>query len=76
MMKPTQQKQCDDWNKKYPIGTEVILTDDLGQKHQTKTTSAADLLGGHTPVIWTEYRPCYLLTRIQPSKETLNGGRP
>ena len=62
------QEQCDAWNKEYPVGTEVILTDDLGEKHLTKTRSKAQLLGGHTPVVWTVLKPCYLLTRIEPRK--------
>ena len=62
------QAQCDAWNKQRPVGTEVILTDDFGEKHLTKTRSEASLLGGHTPVVWTDLKPCYLLTRIEPRK--------
>jgi hypothetical protein len=66
----TQKQQmglemCLDWNSKYPVGTKVLLTDDTGNEHETVTTSEAGMLGGHTPVIWTEFKPCYLLTRIK-----------
>lgn len=62
------QDQCDAWNKEYPPGTEVILTDDLGDEHLTRTRSVAQMLGGHTPVVWTELKPCYLLSRLEPRK--------
>ena len=60
------QEYCDAWNRSYPVGTEVILTDDLGEKHLTKTRSEAQVLGDHTPVVWTDLKSCYLLTRIKP----------
>ena len=62
-----KQQLCDAWNEKYPVGTNVLVTDDLGEKHDANTTSEAELLGGHTPVIWTTYRPCYLLSRVEPA---------
>jgi len=60
-----KQKLCDEWNEKYPIGTSVVVTDDFGEEHQTITRSEAELLGEHTPVIWTEWKPCYLLSRVR-----------
>ncbi len=63
-----KKRMIEDWNRKYPVGTMVIVTDDFGEKHEAVTESEAEMLGGHTPVIWTSYRPsCYLLTRVQPA---------
>ena len=61
----SKQKQCDDWNEKHPVGTAVLVTDDDGNKHEAVTRSEAELLGGHTPVIWTSWKPCYLLSRVE-----------
>lgn len=63
------QNECDNWNRLYPVGTEVIRTDDFGKTHLTKTRSQAQVLSGHTAVIWVEgYTGCYRLDRIQPRK--------
>lgn len=47
---------CVRWNKKYPPGTSVIYTDDLGEKHKTKTRTPAWLLGHGYPVVSQEGR--------------------
>lgn len=65
------QAQCDAFNRAHPIGTPVTLTFDLGNELEetveTKTRSAAQILGGHTAVIWVEgYAGCYELDRVQP----------
>lgn len=63
------QQQVDEWNELYPPGTEVVLTDDEGQQQLTSTRSAAEVLSGHTAVIWVEgISGCYLLDRIQPRR--------
>jgi len=57
------------WNKSCPSGTEVILTDDFGKEHHTKTRSEA-WLAGEMPVVMVEGRTGgYLLTRIRPVKQ-------
>ena len=49
-----------------PIGTEVVVTKDLGEQRRTKTRSAPQLLGGHTAVIWLEgISGCYDLERVR-----------
>src|SRR5579859_2333197 len=61
------QKQCDIWNHDQPIGTRVLLTKDDGRRYLTKTRSAAEVLSGHSAVIWLEgVRGCYLLSRCEP----------
>ena len=37
----SEQSKCDKWNETYPIGTSVERTDDMGEKHITKTRSEA-----------------------------------
>ena len=63
-----QEKEgmCLDWNQRYPVGTKVIVTDDDGNEHHTVTISEAEILGDHTPVISTEWKRCYLLSRVKP----------
>lgn len=59
------QAQCDAWNRQHAIGTEVDVRKDLGDVVRTKTRSAAQVLSGHTAVIWLEgISGCYLLERV------------
>jgi len=61
------QKMVDDWNRFYPAGTRIIVRKDSGEKVETVTTSQAELLGGHTPVIWCKgIRGAYALSRVEP----------
>ena len=58
-----------DWNAAHEPGTDVIQTDDFGNESRTKTHSYAELLGGHTPVVWLAGRSgCYALDRVRPAK--------
>lgn len=62
------QKQCDEWNKAHPIGTSVILTRDSGAVQETKTRSEAQILGGHSAVIWLDgVSGCYSLDNVRPA---------
>lgn len=61
-----EQKKVDAWNAKYSIGQEVDLTKDDGQVMRTKTRSEAEVLSGHTAVVWLDgVRGCYLLDRVK-----------
>lgn len=63
------QKQCDDWNAAHPIGTAVELHKDGGEYFPTKTRSEAQVLSGHSAVIWVEgVSGCYLLSRVKPTQ--------
>lgn len=54
------------WNGAHEPGIDVIVTDDFGEDCFTKTRSYAELLGGHTPVVWlVGIRGCYDLTRVR-----------
>lgn len=54
------------WNATHPVGTPVVLRLDNGKDFATKTRSRAEILSGHTPVIWLEgVRGCYILERVR-----------
>jgi hypothetical protein len=64
------------WNKKYPIGTKVVVTRDNKESEITVTRSEAWMLGkssthpGHTAVISVEgIAGGYLLSRVSALKE-------
>lgn len=61
------QRQVDQWNARYPEGTEVTVRKDDGEFISTKTCSLASVLGGHTAVVWLDgISGCYLLDRVTP----------
>lgn len=65
------QAQCDKWNAAHPVGTAVVLSHDNGTQVETKTISEAQVLSGHSAVIWLEgIRGCYLLDCVSaPHRE-------
>jgi hypothetical protein len=55
------------WNEANAVGCEVVLTDDMGNKHDTKTRSNAWVLPSGHPVVMVEGRAGgYDLFRIVP----------
>lgn len=50
------QKQCDAWNTAHQEGTTVAYEPIRGQgeAHRGKSISEAQVLGGHSAVIWLE----------------------
>lgn len=61
------EKLCDAWNAAHPIGTAVWLERDNGRKLLTETRSRAEVLEGHSAVIWVKGMVgCYLLERVTP----------
>lgn len=50
------QARCDNWNSKYPIGTKVEYHPTIGEPaHRVrKTKTLAQILSGHTAVIWLD----------------------
>jgi hypothetical protein len=61
------QKQCDDFNAVFPVGQPVLLRKDNGEAVETVTRSRAEVLSGHSAVIWLEgVAGCYLLDRVVP----------
>jgi hypothetical protein len=59
------QAQCDEFNAATPIGSEVLVKRDNGENVLTRTSTEAQVLSGHTAVIWLEgISGCYLLDRV------------
>lgn len=64
------QGQCDDFNSRYPVGQRVTVRMDAGDGVSTVTRSRAEVLSGHSAVIWLEnISGCYLLDRVTPMIE-------
>jgi len=62
----TPEQMVDDWNNVHEPGIDVTWEDDFGEIHNAKTRSYAEMLGGHTPVIWlTGVSGCYDLERVR-----------
>lgn len=62
-----EQRIADNWNARHPIGTPVQVCKDDRSVIATKTRTAAQLLGGHTAVVWIEGETsCYSLRRVTP----------
>lgn len=61
------QRECDAWNARHPVGRKVFVRKDNGEAFQTETRSMAQVLSGHTSVIWVGGMPgCYSLDRVHP----------
>lgn len=61
-----------DWNSKYPIGTDVIYSRDLGPRLHTTTRSAAQLLNARIPVIFLDgVASCVPLDRVTPRSDLM-----
>lgn len=60
------QAICDEFNADNPVGTEVLLKKDFQDElFPTKTRSTAQIMCGHSAVIWLEnVSGCYLLDRV------------
>jgi hypothetical protein len=53
------------FNEKHPVGSTVVVVKDLGERIKTKVRSPAEILSGHTAVVWLEgITGCYLLNRV------------
>ncbi len=59
------QRLVDAFNKKNPVGTSVTVVKDRGEKVETRVKYPAEVLSGHTPVVWLEgISGCYCLDRV------------
>lgn len=55
------------WNKLYAVGQKVKVELDRGEIRETTTRSEAQILSGHSAVIWlVGVSGCYLLSRVRP----------
>lgn len=74
MRKPNikkMQAECDAFNAKCPVGSKVrVNLDFVDEPFETVTCSEAQILSGHTPVVWLrDVSGCYLLDRVTPIEE-------
>lgn len=65
------EQQVFNWNAKYPIGTKVEFFAVINPLERSKgifaTRSKAEILGGHTAVVWLEgYSGCVALEACVP----------
>jgi hypothetical protein len=60
------QREADDWNSKYPVGTGVIVTMDDGSEFATRTRGPAYVACCLTAVIFVDgIAGWYLLSRVR-----------
>ena len=71
------QAICDKFNVLHPVGTDVFLQKDGHvEPFPTKTRSTAQVMCGHSAVIWLEnVSGCYLLDRVTPTYHPSGGDR-
>jgi hypothetical protein len=63
------QAECDNFNAANEVGAAVTVQLDGGEVRETITTSEAQVLSGHSAVIWLKgISGCYLLERVTPVK--------
>ena len=69
------QAECDRFNKAHQVGTAVtVQLDFVDEPFATVTRSPAEVLSGHSAVIWLEnVRGCYLLERVTPVSSAAKG---
>jgi len=61
------QRECDQFNERFPVGQRVTVHLDCGDSVSTQTRSKAEVLSGHSAVIWLDgIAGCYLLDRVTP----------
>ena len=59
------QSKVDVFNEKHPVGSSVTVVKDLGEKIETTVRHPAEILSGHTPVVWLKgISGCYKLDRV------------
>ena len=64
------QAACDKFNAAYQVGAAVSVELDGGEVRETITVSEAQVLSGHSAVIWLHgISGCYDLERVTASKE-------
>lgn len=66
----TLERECKEWNDKYPVGTLVKYFPVIGEYQHYKvypTLTPAELLSGHTPVLWLKGKGgCVALEACEP----------
>jgi hypothetical protein len=68
MARPNQKKLVDRWNAANPVGTPVRYWTSVreGDGKRSTTITDAQLLSGHTAVVWVEGEPgCVCLSHVE-----------
>ncbi|MBH1995216.1 MAG: hypothetical protein I8H90_22630 [Burkholderiales bacterium] len=66
------QAACDKFNAAHQVGASVSVKLDGGEVRETVTNSEAQVMGGHSAVIWLDgVRGCYDLERVTAVKVTV-----
>lgn len=61
------QRECDRFNEACAVGDSVVVTWNSGDTFHSTTTTPAQVLGGHSAVVWVQDgRGCFLLDRVKP----------
>ncbi len=60
----------EEFNKRYPVGTPVVVRKDDGSLMETKVKSRAKMLGDNAVAWFCGIRGCYLLSRVILMKES------
>lgn len=66
------QREVDDFNKRHPIGTPVQYWPVIGGKDSMRSTtrSEAQVLGGHTAVVWINGKAgCVALSHVEAVRQ-------
>ena len=59
------QSKVEVFNRKHSVGSPVTVIKDLGEIVETSVQHPADILGGHTAVVWLEgISGAYILNRV------------
>ena len=59
------QSKIEVFNKKHPVGSKVTVIKDLGEKIETEVRFPAEILSGHSTVVWlVGISGCYSLDRV------------
>ena len=59
------QSKVDAFNRRNPVGTSVTVVKDFGEQIETKVKYPAQILSGHTAVVWLDgISGCYHLDRV------------
>jgi len=63
------QAAVDKFNTEFPVGTDVIVTQDSGDDVASRVRYPASILGGHTAVGWFDgIVGCYDITRVRAAR--------
>ncbi len=67
-MSAAKRKAVERFNRANPVGTPVLFWPGVrkGEGRESKTRTEAQVLSGHTPVVWVEgYAGCIALTHVE-----------